>query len=127
MRKSDGITMNKEYLIADAKAAVLAMVQEGYKQPVPRSDIPALGEPAFATLKMGMHLMKAAGRISEYDMHVGTKLAYVLCGGDASAKTLVGEQYILDLEREAFLSLAGERKTQERLAYMLKNGKALRN
>jgi 3-hydroxyacyl-CoA dehydrogenase len=127
VRKSDGITMNKEYLIADAKAAVLAMVKEGYKQPTPRTDIPVLGEPAFATLKMGMHLMKRAGRISDYDMHVGTKLAYVLCGGDASAKTLVSEQYILDLEREAFLSLAGERKTQERLAYMLKNGKPLRN
>lgn len=127
LKKSDGITMNKEYLIADAKAAVLAMVKEGYKQPTPRTDIPVLGESAFATLKMGMYLMKSAGRISEYDMHVGTKLAYILCGGDLSARTLVSEQYILDLEREAFLSLAAERKTQERLAYMLKNGKALRN
>jgi 3-hydroxyacyl-CoA dehydrogenase len=127
LKKSDGITINKDYLIADAKAVVLAMVKEGYRQPTPRSDIPVLGEPALATLKLGMHLMKSAGRISEYDMHVGTKLACILCGGDLSAKTLVNEQYILDLEREAFLSLAGERKTQERLAYMLKNGKALRN
>ncbi len=127
LRKSDGITMNKDYLIADAKATVLAMVKEGYKQPMPRTDIPVLGESALATLKMGMYLMKSAGRISEYDMHVGTKLAYILCGGDLSAKTLVSEQYILDLEREAFLSLAAERKTQERLAFMLKNGKALRN
>lgn len=127
LRPSDGITINKDYLIADAKATVLAMVEEGYKPPVPRHDIPALGEPAYATLKLGMYLMKSAGRISEYDMHVGTKLAYVLCGGDATAKTQVSEQYILDLEREAFLSLAGERKTQERLAYMLKNGKPLRN
>ncbi len=127
LRKSDGITMNKDYLIADAKATVLAMVKEGYKQPTPRTDIPVLGESAFATLKLGMYLMKSGGRISEYDMHVGTKLAYILCGGDLSAKTFVSEQYILDLEREAFLSLAAERKTQERLAYMLKNGKALRN
>jgi 3-hydroxyacyl-CoA dehydrogenase len=127
LRKSDGITMNKDYLIADAKATVLAMVKEGYKQPMSRTDIPVLGESALATLKMGMYLMKSAGRISEYDMHVGTKLAYILCGGDLSAKSLVSEQYILDLEREAFLSLAAERKTQERLAYMLKNGKALRN
>jgi 3-hydroxyacyl-CoA dehydrogenase len=127
LRKSDGITMNKDYLIADAKATVLAMVKEGYKQPTPRTDIPVLGESAFATLKLGMYLMKSSGRISEYDMHVGTKLAYILCGGDLSAKTFVSEQYILDLEREAFLSLAAERKTQERLAYMLKNGKALRN
>lgn len=127
LRASDGITMNRDYLLADAKATVLAMVKEGYKQPVPRTDIPALGGPALATLKLGMYLMKNAGRISEYDMHVGTKLAYVLCGGDMTAKTLVSEQYILDLEREAFLSLAGERKTQERLAYMLKNGKPLRN
>lgn len=127
LKKSDGITINKDYLIVDAKATVLAMVKEGYKQPIPRQDIPVLGESALATLKLGMHLMKSAGRISEYDMHVGTKLAYILCGGDLSAKTLVSEQYILDLEREAFLSLAAERKTQERLAYMLKNGKALRN
>lgn len=127
LRTSDGVTMNKEYLLADAKATVLAMVKEGYKQPVPRTDIPALGESALSTLKLGMYLMKNAGRISEYDMHVGTKLAYVLCGGDMTSKTLVSEQYILDLEREAFLSLAGERKTQERLAYMLKNGKPLRN
>jgi 3-hydroxyacyl-CoA dehydrogenase len=127
LRPSDGITMNKDFLLADAKATVLAMVQEGYKQPSPRTDIPALGEPALATLKLGMYLMKEAGRISEYDMHIGTKLAYILCGGDATTKTFVSEQYILDLEREAFLSLTGERKTQERLAYMLKNGKPLRN
>ncbi len=127
LRSSDGITMNKDYLIADAKATVLAMVEEGYKPPVPRHDLPALGESALATLKLGLYLMRCAGHISEYDMLVGTKLAYVLCGGDATAKTLVSEQYILDLEREAFLSLAGERKTQERLAYMLKNGKPLRN
>jgi len=127
LRPSDGITMNKDFLLADAKATVLAMVQEGYKQPSPRTDIPALGEPALATLKLGMYLMKEAGRISEYDMHIGTKLAYILCGGDATTRALVSEQYILDLEREAFLSLVGERKTQERLAYMLKNGKPLRN
>ena len=127
LKKSDGITINKEYLIADAKATVLAMVKEGYKQPSPRQDIPVLGESALATLKLGMYLMKSGGRISEYDMHVGTKLAYILCGGDLSAKTLVSEQYLLDLEREAFLSLAAERKTQERLAFMLKNGKPLRN
>lgn len=127
LRPSDGITINKDYLLADAKATVLAMVQEGYQQPTPRTDIPALGEPALANLKLGMYLLKEAGRITDYDMHVGTKLAYVLCGGDVTSKTLVSEQYILDLEREAFLSLAGEKKTQERLAYMLKNGKPLRN
>lgn len=127
LRTTDGLTMNRDHLLADAKATVLAMVKEGYEQPASRTDIPALGEPALATLKLGMYLMKNAGRISEYDMHVGTKLASVLCGGDMTVKTFVNEQYILDLEREAFLSLAGERKTQERLAYMLKNGKALRN
>lgn len=127
LRPSDGITINRDYLLADAKATVLAMVTEGYQQPTPRTDIPALGEPALANLKLGMYLLKEAGRITAYDMHVGTKLAYVLCGGDVTSKTLVSEQYILDLEREAFLSLAGEKKTQERLAYMLKNGKPLRN
>jgi len=127
LRLADGITMNRDHLIADAKRSVLAMVQEGYKMPTPRTDIPVLGESALAALKLGMHLMKRAGRISEYDMHVGTKLAYVLCGGDLTSRQLVSEQYLLDLEREAFVSLCGEKKTQDRIAYMLKNGKALRN
>ena len=127
LRATDGITMNKDHLLADAKNTVLAMAKEGYNMPSPRTDIPVLGEPAFATLKLGMHMMKRAGWISEYDMHVGTKLAYILCGGDLTSKQLVSEQYLLDLEREAFLSLCGEPKTQERMSYMLKNGKPLRN
>ncbi len=125
--QSDSISINRDHLIRDAKNTVLAMVKEGYRMPSPRTDIPVLGEPAFAALKLGLYLMKTAGRISEYDMHIGTKLASVLCGGDLTSKTLVTEQYILELEREAFLSLCGEKKTQDRMAYMLKHGKPLRN
>lgn len=127
LRSTDGISMNKEHLISDAKNTVLAMVKEGYKQPTPRVDIPVLGEPAFATLKLGIHMMKRAGWISDYDMHIGSKLAYILSGGDITSPQNVSEQYLLDLEREAFLSLCGEPKTQERMAHILKTGKPLRN
>lgn len=127
LRPTDGITMNKEQLITDAKNTVLAMVKEGYKEPKTRTDIPVLGEPAYATLKLGMHIMKRAGWISEYDMHIGSKLAYILSGGDLTSPQTVSEQYLLDLEREAALSLCGEQKTQERMAHILKTGKPLRN
>jgi len=127
LRPTDGITMNKDYLIADAKNTVLGMVKEGYKQPVPKTNIPVLGEPAYASLRLGIHMMKQAGWISEYDMHIGSKLAFILTGGNITAPQHVSEQYLLDLEREAFLSLCGEKKTQDRMAHMLKNGKPLRN
>jgi 3-hydroxyacyl-CoA dehydrogenase len=103
------------------------MVREGYTQPHPRTDIPVLGESALSAIKLGIHMMVRAGYISEYDAHVAKKLAYVITGGDLSHKTLVSEQYLLDLEREAFVSLCGEKKTQERIQHMLKTGKPLRN
>jgi len=127
LRPTDGITMNGDRLIEDAKQTVLAMAREGYTQPRPRTDIPALGQSALAALKLGIHMMKRAGYISEYDAHIGRKLAYVLTGGDLTHLTYVSEQYLLDLEREAFLSLCGERKTQERIQHTLKTGKPLRN
>ncbi|MBM4167768.1 MAG: 3-hydroxyacyl-CoA dehydrogenase [Ignavibacteria bacterium] len=127
LRPTDGISMNKDHLIADAKKVVLAMRQEGYSAPVPRTHIPVLGEPARATLTVGMHNMKQAGWISQYDMHIGSKLAFILTGGNITSPQHVSEQYLLDLEREAFLSLCGEKRTQDRMAYMLKNGKPLRN
>ncbi|HEX8197450.1 MAG TPA: 3-hydroxyacyl-CoA dehydrogenase/enoyl-CoA hydratase family protein [Pyrinomonadaceae bacterium] len=127
LRPSDSITFNNDRLIADAKADVLALASTGYVQPVPRTDILALGEQGIAAFKLALHMMKRGGYISDHDQLIGTKLAKILCGGDLNHQTYVSEQRLLDLEREAFLSLCGERKTQERIAYMLKNGKPLRN
>jgi 3-hydroxyacyl-CoA dehydrogenase len=127
LRATDPITMNRDRLIEDAKQTALSMVREGYEPPAPRTDIPVPGEPALAAIKLAIHMMVRGGFISEYDGQVARKLAYVICGGNLSRRTLVSEQYLLDLEREAFVSLCGERKTQERLQYMLKTGKPLRN
>jgi len=127
LRDEDSITMNQDRLIADAKQDVLALAHGGYIEPQPRTDILALGLPALATLKLGIHQMKRGGFISDYDATIGEKLARILTGGDLNHPTRVSEQYLLDLEREAFLSLCGERKTQERMAAMLKTGKPLRN
>jgi 3-hydroxyacyl-CoA dehydrogenase len=123
----DTVSMNADRLIADAKKEVLALSASGYVQPQQRTDILALGMPALATFKLGIHQMKRAGYISDHDALIGEKLARILTGGDLNHETRVSEQYLLDLEREAFLSLAGTRKTQERLAHMLKTGKPLRN
>src|SRR6266478_822022 len=127
LRDEDSISMNPDRLIADAKKEVLALAASGYAQPQQRTDILALGNPALATLKLGVHLMKRAGYISGHDALIGEKLARILTGGDLNHATRVSEQYLLDLEREAFLSLIGTRKTQERIAHMLKTGKPLRN
>ncbi|MFN2532344.1 MAG: 3-hydroxyacyl-CoA dehydrogenase/enoyl-CoA hydratase family protein [Pyrinomonadaceae bacterium] len=123
----DGISMNSDRLIADAKKEVLALAASGYVAPQPRTDVLALGLPALSTLKLGIHQMKRAGYISDHDAQIGTQLARILTGGDLNHPTRVSEQYILDLEREAFLSLIGTRKTQERIGHMLKTGKPLRN
>ncbi|HWN08954.1 MAG TPA: 3-hydroxyacyl-CoA dehydrogenase/enoyl-CoA hydratase family protein [Pyrinomonadaceae bacterium] len=127
LAEDDTISMNKDRLISDAKKEVLALAASGYVQPQQRTDILALGNPALATLKLGIHQMKRGGYISDHDAVIGEKLARILTGGDLNHETRVSEQYLLDLEREAFLSLAGMRKTQDRLAAMLKTGKPLRN
>jgi 3-hydroxyacyl-CoA dehydrogenase len=127
LREEDSLSMNPDRLIADAKKQVLALAASGYVQPQQRTDILALGNPALATLKLGVHLMKRAGYISDHDALIGEKLARILTGGDLNHATRVSEQYLLDLEREAFLSLIGTRKTQDRIAHMLKTGKPLRN
>ncbi|MEP6922129.1 MAG: 3-hydroxyacyl-CoA dehydrogenase NAD-binding domain-containing protein [bacterium] len=127
LAEDDTISMNSDRLIADAKKEVLALAASGYVQPQQRTDILALGNSALATFKLGIHQMKRAGYISDHDALIGEKLAKILTGGDLNHTTRVSEQYLLDLEREAFLSLAGTRKTQERLAAMLKTGKPLRN
>jgi 3-hydroxyacyl-CoA dehydrogenase len=126
-RSTDSYSMNRDRLIGDAKRAALCMARDGYNKPRIRKNIPVLGEPGIANLVVGLHLMREAGRISDYDAHIGRKLAHILCGGDLSAKSFVSEHYLLDLEREAFLSLLGERKTQERIKHMLEKGKPLRN
>jgi 3-hydroxyacyl-CoA dehydrogenase len=127
LRDEDTISMNADRLIADAKQEVLALAQVGYRQPTQRTDILAMGMPALATLKIGIHQMLRGGFISEHDALIGEKLARILTGGDLNHPTRVSEQYLLDLEREAFLSLLGQRKTQERMAHTLKTGKPLRN
>jgi 3-hydroxyacyl-CoA dehydrogenase len=124
---ADRITMNRERLLLDAKAQVAALAGAGYTPPQPRTSIPAPGIAALATLETGAFLMGEAGYASEHDQKVARWVAYILAGGRVTASSPVSEQYLLDLEREAFLSLCGERKTQERIAFTLKTGKPLRN
>jgi 3-hydroxyacyl-CoA dehydrogenase len=119
--------MNRERVLSDAKDRALELVRAGYEPPVPRHDIPAPGENLLATLKMGVHMMRQGDFITDYEVKLGGKIAEVLCGGNITPGSLVSEQYILDLEREGFKSLCGERKTQERIQYTLKTGKTLRN
>jgi 3-hydroxyacyl-CoA dehydrogenase len=127
LKDSDNITMNRERVLADTKARAQELVRSGYEPPQPRTDIPAPGENILAALKMGVHLMRQGDYITEYEVKLATKIAEVLCGGNVTAGTPVSEQYILDLEREGFKSLCGEKKTQERIQYTLKTGKTLRN
>jgi len=126
LRDADSISMNRDRLQQDAKAVALARVPE-YVRPLPRCAIRVGGSNLLAALKLGVHLAWRAGRISDHDAIVGRKLAWILAGGDAPHATTLTEQQLLDLEREAFLSLCGERKTQERIAHTLKTGKPLRN
>ncbi len=127
LNNSDRITMNRERVLSDAKNRALELVRAGYQAPVPRKDIPAPGESILATLRMGVHLMRQGDFITDYEVKLGTKIAEVLCGGNITPGTPVSEQYVLDLEREGFKSLCGEKKTQERIQYTLKTGKTLRN
>lgn len=124
---ADRITLNRERLLLDAKAHVAAVAEAGYTAPAPRLQIPAPGMGVLAMLETGIFMMGEAGLASEHDQKVARWAAYVLAGGRVTAGVPVPEQYLLDLEREAFLSLCGERKTQERIAYTLKTGKPLRN
>jgi len=127
LRDSDAISMNGDRLIADAKQEVLNLAAAGYTQPVPRTDVLAMGEAGMAAFKIALTMMKRGGYISDHDELIGRKIAKILCGGELNHSARVSEQYLLDLEREGFLSLCGERKTQERIAGMLKTGKPLRN
>jgi 3-hydroxyacyl-CoA dehydrogenase len=122
----DHITAHRDRLVNDAKQAALTLAGAGYAPPAPR-EVPAAGESALATLKLGVHLMRQADYISDHDQKVANHVANILCGGAIPGGTIVTEQYLLDLERQAFLALCGERKTQERIAFTLKTGKPLRN
>lgn len=123
----DRIVMNDKRLIAEAKAQVLRMSEQGYIQPAERKDITVLGRTGLGTLLVGIDSFKRGKYISEHDAKIAEKVAYAICGGDLSQQTKVNEQYLLDLEREAFLSLCGEKKTLERIQAMLKTGRPLRN
>lgn len=134
LRPSDGISMNRDRLVADAKTAALALARAGYnpgaatwQEGAQTTQVKVLGEQFLAAAKMGIHLMVRGGYASEYDAHVARKLANILAGGPLTSPQTVSEQYLLDREREAFVSLCGERKTQERIAHTLKTGKPLRN
>ena len=134
LRREDGVSMNRDRLVADAKEAALSLVRGGYKplaaswqEGAQTTQIKVLGEQFLAGAKLAVHMMLRGGYASEYDAHVGRKLANILAGGALTSPQLVSEQYVLDLEREAFVSLCGEKKTQERIAHTLKTGKPLRN
>ena len=134
LRREDGISMNRDRLVSDAKEAALALVRGGYKplaatwqEGAQSTQIKVPGEQFLAGAKLAIHMMLRGGYASEYDAHVGRKLANILAGGALTSPQLVSEQYVLDLEREAFVSLCGEKKTQERIAHTLKTGKPLRN
>lgn len=121
------ITMNRDYLLADAKAKALELAEAGYTKPIERNDIRVLGNQGLGIVYVGANAMRSGNYISEYDQKISEKLGWVMCGGNLSAPTEVSEQYLLDLEREKFLELTKERKTLERLQHMLTKGKALRN
>ncbi len=126
-KERDFISINPDRRIADAKAAVLDMFQDGYTTPVQRTDIKVLGRSALGALYAGIHGMWRGNYATDHDVVVARKLAYVMCGGDLSEPSLVSEQYLLDLERQAFLSLCGEKKTLERIQSVIKSGKPVRN
>jgi len=134
LRREDGVSMNRDRLVGDAKEAALALVRGGYRpkaanwqEGAQTTQIKVLGEQFLSGAKLVIHMMQRGGYITDYDAHVGRKLGNVLAGGALSSPQVVSEQYVLDLEREAFVSLCGEKKTQERIAHTLKTGKPLRN
>ena len=127
LRTGDQISVNKNRQIADAKRQVLTLASQGYTQKPQKKDIKVYGKQVLGLFQAGANSMLAGNYISEYDKHISEKLGYVIAGGDLSAPTTVSEQYLLDLEREAFLSLTGEKKTLERIQSILTRGKPLRN
>ncbi|RTZ92273.1 MAG: 3-hydroxyacyl-CoA dehydrogenase, partial [Deltaproteobacteria bacterium] len=125
--REDGVCMNRDALIYQAKEVVLTMDKTGYRPPRPPENLVGMGDSGRALLELGIYYMEEGRQISAHDAYIGRKLAHVLTGGNVLPGSRVTEQYILDLEREAFLSLCGEEKTQDRIRYMLQKGKPLRN
>ncbi len=123
----DVVTMNRERVLTDARARARELADSGYSTPIPRTDLPAPGANILATLRMGIRLLREGEYVSDHDVKVANHVANILCGGKVTPGTPVSEQYFLDLERQAFLSLCGEKKTAERIAHTLKTGKPLRN
>ena len=126
-RGLDEISINQSRRIADAKKAVIELYDAGYTMPIQRTDIKVLGRAGLGMLYAGINGMFRGNYITEHDVKIAQKLAYVMCGGDLSEQSMVSEQYLLNLEREAFLSLCGEKKTLERIQSVLKGGKPVRN
>ncbi|MDP9147396.1 MAG: 3-hydroxyacyl-CoA dehydrogenase NAD-binding domain-containing protein [Acidobacteriota bacterium] len=134
LRREDGVSMNRDRLVGDAKEVALALVRGGYtakaanwRDGAQSTQIKVLGEQFSSGAKLAIHMLQRGGYVTDYDAHVGRKLGNILAGGTLTSPQLVSEQYVLDLEREAFVSLCGEKKTQERIAHTLKTGKPLRN
>jgi 3-hydroxyacyl-CoA dehydrogenase len=131
LRDRDGISVHPRRHLHDARERVRQMADQGYAPPrrdaIHEPTIPVLGESGLARFQLELHLLHRAGHLSEHDVKIGTKLAEILCGGRLSGHPRVSEQYLLDLEREAFVSLCGERKTQERIQHTLNTGRPLRN
>lgn len=127
LRRSDTTVMNRDFLLADAKQEVLHLVRQGFRPPRPGSPLRVVGKPGIHNVEAGLYNMKEAGFVTAYEVHLITRLARVLCGGDVPARSLVSERHLLDLEREVFLELCAEPRTQERMEHLLKTGKPLRN
>jgi 3-hydroxyacyl-CoA dehydrogenase len=127
LEKKDAVTLNRKRQLAEAKEKVIALYDAGYTQPTQQTNIRVLGKTALALFEAGISGMRYGAYISEHDAKIARKLAWVMSGGDLSSPTEVSEQYLLDLEREAFLSLTGEKKTLERIHSILFKGKPLRN
>jgi 3-hydroxyacyl-CoA dehydrogenase len=127
LRDCDGVSMNRDHVLADAKRLVLHLAQAGLQPPRPRREVRVAGAPGLAELEVILHQYREGGFVTEYDAFLARRLGYVLCGGEIDAENTVSEEYLLDLEREVFIGLVAEPKTQERIAHMLKTGKPLRN
>jgi len=127
MRGGDSFVMNPDRLLHAAKTTALALARRGYQPPDRTREIPVAGEGGIAAIQASLYNMKEGRYISEYDAHIGAQLARIVCGGELPAGTKVSEDYLLNLEREVFLKLCGEKRTQDRMAFMLKEGKPLRN
>ena len=127
LRDGDSLVMNPDRLLHAARTTALALARRGYQPPDRTREIPVAGEGGIAAIRASLYNMREGRYISEYDEHIGTQLARVLCGGDVPAGTKVNENYLLELEREMFLKLCGQKKSQDRMQFMLKEGKPLRN